>query len=42
MAWYEVYHSSAGGSSGLAATEIIVITAEIEDIQPLEPEQENS
>jgi len=40
MAWYE----STGGSAnaGLQATEVIVLTADIEDIQPLQPEQENS
>lgn len=40
MAWYE----STGGSAnaGLKATEIVVLTAEIESIEPLEPEQENS
>ena len=41
MAWYKNSYSEATASGGLFATQIVVETAEIEDVQPLEPEQES-
>lgn len=42
MAWYRASAGSESANCGLFATQIIVETADIEDVQPLEPEEENT
>lgn len=40
MGWYEVVDSGTGGSGGLLATEIVILTADYTS-EPLEPENAN-